>query len=323
MKLVHTSPIPLRLTSGPGYCLAITPKRTTFQTATLSRCATRGVTCFHPSPKHRSIAFTLIELLVVIAIIAILAAMLLPALGRARIRAQGLACMNNTRQLLYAWRLYADDASDTLVPNEPGEMGWVAGWMNFQPANTDNTNLQFLIVERYAKLGPYTHSPAIYRCPADRSEVPGLGPRVRSVSMSQAVGTKQDGSPVTGPWLPGNLDWSQRSWRTYGKFSAIILPPPASLWVLVDEHPDSINDAQLGIECGLTGSAARIVDFPASSHDGACGIAFADGHSEIHRWKGRTIKAPVTYTGSMALNVPAGDSVADVEWLQQRTSALR
>ncbi len=272
---------------------------------------------------HRNPAFTLIELLVVIAIIAVLAGMLLPTLGNAKTRAHAIACMNNTRQLMLAWRVYADDNRENFVPNEPGETGWVAGWMDFRPANDDNTNLQFLVEERFAKLGPYTRSAGIYKCPADRSSVVGLGARVRSVSMSQAVGTKLDGSPVTGPWLPGNIDWSQTTWRTYAKFSAITQPTPANLWVMMDEHPDSINDAQLGFECGLTGASARIVDFPASSHAGACGIAFADGHSEIHRWKGSKIRAPVTYTGTMTLNVPAGDSIADVEWLQQRTSALK
>ena len=138
--------------------------------------------------------------------------------------------------------------------------------------------------------------------------------------MSQAVGTKLDGSAVTGPWLPGPLDWSQNTWRTYAKFSDITAPKPDHLWVVMDEHPDSINDAQLGWECGLTGSDARIVDCPASYHAGACGIAFADGHSEIHHWRGSKIKPPITYTGTLPANVPAGDSVQDVVWLQERTS---
>ena len=267
--------------------------------------------------------FTLIELLVVLAIIALLAAMLLPALNKAKIKAQALSCMSNTRQLLFAWVLYAGDNREVLPPNEPFEQGWVTGWMDFFPSNTDNTNLLFLINERYAKLAPYTRSPGIYKCPADQSSVPGLGARVRSVSMSQAIGTKNDGAPVTGPWLPGNLDWNQTTWRTYDKLWAITAPKPDHVWVMMDEHPDSINDAQLGWECGLTGNAARIVDCPASYHDGACGIVFADGHSEIHRWQGTAIRPPVTYTAAYIPNLPAGDSLPDVTWLQERTSALR
>src|SRR5205085_1949506 len=137
-----------------------------------------------PAIASCGVAFTLIELLVVIAIIAILASMFLPALGGAKIRAQGIACMNNGHQLLIAWRIYSDDNRDVLPPNEPFEQGWVSGWMDFSPGNTDNTNLLYLINERYAKFAPYTRSPGIYKCPADRSAVPGLGPRVRSVSMS-------------------------------------------------------------------------------------------------------------------------------------------
>jgi prepilin-type N-terminal cleavage/methylation domain-containing protein/prepilin-type processing-associated H-X9-DG protein len=267
--------------------------------------------------------FTLIELLVVIAIIAILASLLLPVLTRAKVRAQAVGCMSNTRQLLIAWRIYADDNRDVLPPNEPFEQGWVSGWMDFSPANRDNTNLLYLIDERFARLAPYTHAPGIYKCPADRSFVAGLGPRVRSVSMSQAVGTKKDGTPVTGPWLAGPLDWNQKTWRTYARLGDITAPKPDHLWVMMDEHPDSINDAQLGWECGLTGSDSRIVDCPASYHDGACGIVFADGHSEIHKWHGSQIRPPVTYTGTLPANVPAGDSVADVAWLQERTSAPR
>ncbi|HEV2210645.1 MAG TPA: prepilin-type N-terminal cleavage/methylation domain-containing protein [Verrucomicrobiae bacterium] len=275
------------------------------------------------SSSTRPGGFTLIELLVVIAIIAILAAMLLPALSRARVHAQAVGCMSNTRQLLIAWHLYALDNRDVLPPNQPGEQGWVAGWMDFLPSNTDNTNLLFLLNEQYAKLGPYTRSPGIYKCPADRSTVPGLGPRVRSVSMSQAIGTKNDGTPVSGPWLPGYLDWNQTTWRTYPKLSSITAPTPDQVWVMMDEHPDSINDAQQGWECGLAGNAARIVDCPASYHDGACGIVFADGHAEIHKWRGRTIQPPAKYDNSLIPNFPAGDSVADVAWLQQRTSAPR
>jgi prepilin-type processing-associated H-X9-DG protein len=269
-----------------------------------------------------------VELLVVIAIIAVLAALLLPALIHAKVRAQAVQCMSNTRQIMLAWHLYAADHDEWFPPNEdnfsPGN--WVSGLMNFDGGNIANYNTDLLLNPRYAKLGPYTRSAGIYKCPADRSAVSMGGqtfPRVRSVAMNQAVGTMV--SPplrsVDGPWLDGIHDNPRNDlWRTYGKSSHITRPPPALLWVILDEHPDSINDGAFGVQCALTNDAARIVDFPASYHDGACGISFADGHSEIHRWKDPRTKPPVTYTGQLALDVPSPNN-PDVAWIQERTSA--
>ena len=119
-----------------------------------------------------------------------------------------------------------------------------------------------------------------------------------------------------GSWLPPS------QFLTYSKLSAIRIP--AKTWVLVDEHPDSINDAAFAVKMStpvVPGSMGdvRIIDFPASYHNGACGFSFADGHSEIHKWHGSRIRPPVT--GKLIqLNIPAGDSKNDILWLSDVTT---
>lgn len=157
--------------------------------------------------------------------------------------------------------------------------------------------------------------------------------------MSQVIGTVgatltpqlTAGSPVNGQWVLGyNLGVNQQPaggtrYRTYGKTSAMSVPGPSMLWVFVDEHPNSINDAGFAVQMAATGPSSKIIDYPASYHNGACGFSFADGHAEIHRWLGKTIQPPVVNGGGANLGNGlsgnnAGDSAPDIQWLQEHTT---
>ena len=233
--------------------------------------------------------FTLIELLVVIAIIAILAGLLLPALTKAKDNATGIYCLNNQRQLLVAWKLYLDDYEDHLPPNAKhlqDPRGWINGFLTFVPNNRDNTNLLYLIGtrkqmgDRYPKLGPYTKSPGIYKCPSDkytckidRKEMP----RVRSVAMNGYI----EGG-LYDPTLSSTVSSIHgRGWRKYDILSHIIDPSPSDLWIFADEHPDSINNGGF-VLYPYTATIWR--NLPANYHNAACGYAYADGHTAIKKW---------------------------------------
>ena len=256
--------------------------------------------------KPASQAFTLIEMIVVIAVIAILASLLLPVLFRSRIKAEGIACSSNIKQLSLALSLYADDNADLLVNNygKPQTIATRNTWANNVESwgnSDDNTNLIYVTDTLFS---PYDNRSAqIYKCPSDR--IPAAnGPRIRSMSMNGMVGD------------PGNLvDVFNPLYVQFFKLAQ--MPDPSSVFVFLDEHPDTIND-------GFFINHLEIYEWgnlPASYHNGAVSMAFADGHFETHKWLvPDTLRPPVQ--GGVGGIIPASPTT-DFEWVKQRTSVKK
>jgi len=285
--------------------------------------------------QHKS-GFTLIELLVVIAIIAILAAMLLPALSKPKAKAQGIMCMSNMRQLSIAWIQYVQDSREFLpfasASGSPGPANpktdpyvWVTGLIDFNPANPSNWNIETDI--KKSPLWPYgANAPGIWRCPADRSTiVPSSGPfqgkrvaRVRTMSMSIWLGGF---GGFLGPGVTGLPGVTSPPWRLYLKSSDIVDPGPTGTLLFWDEREDIVNWGNFFVD--MTGypnqpSAWQFGgDMPASYHNGAGGLSFVDGHAEIKRWRDPRTTPPVR--NGFWLGGPSPRN-PDVFWLQDRAT---
>ncbi|MGC3960552.1 MAG: prepilin-type N-terminal cleavage/methylation domain-containing protein [Verrucomicrobiota bacterium] len=264
--------------------------------------------------------FTLVELLIVIALIATLAALLLPVLQQARARATGYQSINNTRQLVFAWMLYADDHNGRLPYNLGGAGGGKnpamktdANWVNNNltwELDSDNTNTATLTE---ASLGPYVNRVnQIYRCPNDKvlsnvQRQAGWSQRVRSYSMNAMIG---DAGELTDQGVNENNPH-------YVQFFRITdIPQPADIFVFVEEHPDSINDGYFLNRYYVN----HWIDLPSSDHNGAAPFAFADGHAQLHRWVENSTQQPLQPDAVEFPLAISASQTTDLNWVLTHTS---
>jgi prepilin-type N-terminal cleavage/methylation domain-containing protein/prepilin-type processing-associated H-X9-DG protein len=268
-----------------------------------------------PAKSENQKGFTLIELLVVIAIIAILAAMLLPALSKAKVRAQAIKCLSNTRQISIAIVGFTTDNNDGFAPGGH----WIAGdspgldW----GTSLDNINKAQLLDSSVSPIADFLKSADVFKCPGDTQSAQN-GERVRSISFNGVLGSKPTvKAPST---TPKNYygDGANGSGGQATKMNQLQKPGPSQVWVLLDEHADSINDSLFMLDPGYPSGSEQWRDLPASYHSNAGSFSFADGHSEIHKWRetgglSKTVY-PVTKSGKPWVGVVIGKS-QDYEWM--------
>ena len=259
---------------------------------------------------------------------------MLPAIARDQSIDSRTYCLHRLSQLARALSIYAAEYNEWLPPNyDDGNTEPYRNWCGGQAGigGMEEFNTDVLRDPSRSLLAPYLGgNTALYRCPADprmgnyqgtNSAMRGLKvPCARSVSLSGAVGTDYHYSSktaVTGPWLDGNHTYGARTWYCYGKTSDFVHPGPARTYTFIEEDAYSINDGVFSNVGPRTPQVFKMIDWPSTLHDRACGIAFADGHAEIHRWSDdRTI----VYNGNVALFNQPGN--VDIVWLAEHTTAL-